>query len=68
MQIGRPILQKLKKGVVVAHIDECRHAIVIKDMCGSCGKDLREFRLAMTCNDILMSSYREISNIKKYFI
>uniref|UniRef100_A0A915BLF5 RNA polymerase II subunit A C-terminal domain phosphatase n=4 Tax=Parascaris univalens TaxID=6257 RepID=A0A915BLF5_PARUN len=34
--------EKLKKGVVVAHIDECRHAIVIKDMCGACGKDLRE--------------------------
>ncbi|VDM43688.1 unnamed protein product [Toxocara canis] len=28
--------------MVVARIDECRHAIVIKDMCGSCGKDLRE--------------------------
>ncbi|KHN78693.1 RNA polymerase II subunit A C-terminal domain phosphatase [Toxocara canis] len=34
--------KKLKKGMVVARIDECRHAIVIKDMCGSCGKDLRE--------------------------
>ncbi|VDK50483.1 unnamed protein product [Anisakis simplex] len=34
--------KRLKKGMVLAHIDECRHAIVIKDMCGSCGKDLRE--------------------------
>ncbi|VDN06490.1 unnamed protein product [Thelazia callipaeda] len=31
----------LKKGMVVASIRPCKHAIVIKDMCASCGKDLR---------------------------
>uniref|UniRef100_A0A0N5AM47 RNA polymerase II subunit A C-terminal domain phosphatase n=1 Tax=Syphacia muris TaxID=451379 RepID=A0A0N5AM47_9BILA len=28
-------------GDVVATINECNHAIVMKDMCGTCGKDLR---------------------------
>ncbi|KAK6105216.1 FCP1-like phosphatase phosphatase domain protein [Brugia pahangi] len=32
---------KLKKGMTVASLRACSHAIVIKDMCASCGKDLR---------------------------
>lgn len=32
----------LSKGQVIATMSECRHDIVIKDMCGDCGKDLRE--------------------------
>ncbi|CAO4361821.1 unnamed protein product [Caenorhabditis nigoni] len=32
----------LTKGQVIAVMAECRHDIVIKDMCGDCGKDLRE--------------------------
>ncbi|EGT37985.1 hypothetical protein CAEBREN_32558 [Caenorhabditis brenneri] len=32
----------LIKGQVIATISECKHEIVIKDMCGTCGKDLRE--------------------------
>ncbi|CAP31399.2 Protein CBR-FCP-1 [Caenorhabditis briggsae] len=32
----------LAKGQVIAVMAECRHDIVIKDMCGDCGKDLRE--------------------------
>uniref|UniRef100_A0A158Q8S8 RNA polymerase II subunit A C-terminal domain phosphatase n=1 Tax=Elaeophora elaphi TaxID=1147741 RepID=A0A158Q8S8_9BILA len=33
--------KKLKKGMIVANLRPCTHAIVIKDMCASCGKDLR---------------------------
>ncbi|CAB3407788.1 unnamed protein product [Caenorhabditis bovis] len=32
----------LSKGKLIAKVSECDHAIVIKDMCGTCGKDLRE--------------------------
>uniref|UniRef100_A0A1I7VZQ7 RNA polymerase II subunit A C-terminal domain phosphatase n=2 Tax=Loa loa TaxID=7209 RepID=A0A1I7VZQ7_LOALO len=31
----------LKKGMIVASLRGCSHEIVIKDMCASCGKDLR---------------------------
>uniref|UniRef100_A0A915PM48 RNA polymerase II subunit A C-terminal domain phosphatase n=1 Tax=Setaria digitata TaxID=48799 RepID=A0A915PM48_9BILA len=33
--------KKLKMGMIVANIQACAHAIVIKEMCASCGKDLR---------------------------
>ncbi|CAI2320665.1 unnamed protein product [Caenorhabditis sp. 36 PRJEB53466] len=32
----------LSKGQLIARIADCTHAIVIKDMCATCGKDLRE--------------------------
>ncbi|VDK83663.1 unnamed protein product [Onchocerca ochengi] len=34
--------KKLKKGMIVANLRACSHEIVIKDMCASCGKDLRD--------------------------
>ncbi|VDK89108.1 unnamed protein product [Litomosoides sigmodontis] len=36
--------KKLMKGTTVASLRPCSHAIVIKDMCASCGKDLRGLR------------------------
>lgn len=32
---------KLTKGMTVANLRPCTHAIVMKDMCASCGRDLR---------------------------
>uniref|UniRef100_A0A1I7T199 RNA polymerase II subunit A C-terminal domain phosphatase n=1 Tax=Caenorhabditis tropicalis TaxID=1561998 RepID=A0A1I7T199_9PELO len=39
---GLKIGSLLKQGQVIATVSECTHAIVIKDMCATCGKDLRE--------------------------
>ncbi|KAH7728572.1 NLI interacting factor-like phosphatase family protein [Aphelenchoides avenae] len=33
--------QALRKGDVVGQLTECEHSIVIKDMCATCGKNLR---------------------------
>ncbi|CAI5438452.1 unnamed protein product [Caenorhabditis angaria] len=32
----------LENGQTIAVVQDCQHAIVIKDMCATCGKDLRE--------------------------
>ncbi|GAB1606406.1 RNA polymerase II subunit A C-terminal domain phosphatase-like [Argonauta hians] len=33
--------QQLEKGMVVLHIEACKHPTVMKDMCADCGADLR---------------------------
>ncbi|KAM3722094.1 RNA polymerase II subunit A C-terminal domain phosphatase [Dirofilaria immitis] len=53
--------KELKKGMIVANIRACSHAIVIKDMCASCGKDLRS--KPGTSGDLAEASIANVSMI-----
>ncbi|CAG9531055.1 unnamed protein product [Cercopithifilaria johnstoni] len=53
--------QKLKKGMIIASLRPCTHAIVIKEMCASCGRDLR--CKPGTSGDLMEASTANVSMI-----
>ncbi|KAL3997783.1 FCP1-like phosphatase phosphatase domain protein [Acanthocheilonema viteae] len=53
--------KKLKKDMIVASLRPCTHAIVIKDMCASCGRDLRG--KPGTSGDLMEASTANVSMI-----